>query len=244
MKHIARLVAIALALPACKPRPPAEPPTAAAKPDLLETLGDLAEQGESLKDVPFPTVVEGTTGKKVLPMPSSDDPLVTAIAEAVRASISKLNQEDSPIRKLRRINEASRYFENEILDWFSSDDHFHCGPPPTADGKIQRSGYPDLKITHKPSGRIAYLDPKLFESGSRSSTLRTFYFEPKIETNKILDDAHHLLIGIEHDGNQGAWQFTNWHLVDLSKLRVRLKPEFQASNRDIYQDEAVLQSDH
>ena len=81
---------------------------------------------------------------------------------------------------------------------------------------------------------MAYLDPKLVEAKSLDSTLRTFYYELKHETLKINDDAIHLLCGIEHDGNEGAWTFTRFHLIDLSKLRVRLKAEFQASNADIY----------
>ena len=51
---------------------------------------------------------------------------------------------------------------------------------------------------------------------------------------KITDDAVHLLAGIEHDGKDGLWTFTGWRLVDLSKLRVRLKAEFQASNAELY----------
>ena len=98
----------------------------------------------------------------------------------------------------------------------------------------QRSGYPDLRLIEQASGSVFYLDPKLVEEGSESSTLRTFYFEPKNETLKITDDAVHLLIGIEHDGKAGAWTFTGWRLVDLSTLKVRLKAEFQASNAQLY----------
>jgi len=213
---------------------------------LEQVLHDLSLHGEALKAVPFSTVVEATTAKKLLPV-AIDDPIATeitaAISAAVEASILTLNQEDSPVRSLRRINEASRYFEDEILRQLNTNESFACELPPNAEGDLQRSGYPDLKITHKASGRVAYLDPKLFETGGKMSTLRSFYFEPKTNTNKILDDAHHLLVGIEHDGNDGAWQFIHWNLVDLSKLTVRLKPEFQASNRDMYQDEAILKSD-
>ena len=90
-------------------------------------------------------------------------------------------------------------------------------------------------------GDVYYLDPKLMERGSVDSSLRTFYFEPKDRTLKILDDATHLLIGIEHDGNDGDWEFLGYRLVDLSKLKVRLKAEFQASNRDMYNGESVLE---
>ena len=45
----------------------------------------------------------------------------------------------------------------------------------------------------------------------------------------------HLLVGIEHDGKEPLWTFTGWRLVDLSKLRVRLKAEFQATNAGLYE---------
>ena len=97
-----------------------------------------------------------------------------------------------------------------------------------------------LLNTIKKTGRTVYLDPKLYEAESRSSTFRTFYFEPKTDTGKIHDDAAHLIVGFEHTGNAGAWRFTHWELVDLSKFRVRLKAEFQGSNRDMYRPEAIV----
>jgi hypothetical protein len=97
----------------------------------------------------------------------------------------------------------------------------------------------------KPTGRVCYLDPKLYERGSRESSFRTFYFEPKQETNKVNDDAHHFIVGIEHDRSEGqgrGWKFVRWELVDLTHFRVRLKAEFEGSNRDMYRPEAVVGS--
>jgi hypothetical protein len=189
----------------------------------------------------FPTVAEACSGKRVLPL--EDTPahrrVTTAIERALAETLADLNQDASPVRKLRRINEASKFFENGILASINSMPGFHCEVPPTRSGEHQRSGYPDLRITDKESGLIFYLDPKLVEHGSADSTFRTFYFEPKNETLKITDDAVHLLAGIEHDGKDGQWTFTGWHLVDLSELRVRLKAEFQASNADLYQKSAL-----
>jgi hypothetical protein len=79
------------------------------------------------------------------------------------------------------------------------------------------------------------------EQGSATSSLRTFYFEPKDNTLKITEDASHLLLGIEHDGKDGVWEFLGYQLVDLSSLKVRLKAEFQASNRDLYLEPSVLE---
>jgi hypothetical protein len=194
--------------------------------------------GENLSErsFDFTTIAETCSGKRVLPL--EDSPahrrITGAIGKALAETIKELNQPDSPVRKLRRINEASRFFEDAILARINAMPGLRCEVPPNRSGEHQRSGYPDLRITDTESGLVFYLDPKLVEQGSAESTLRSFYFEPKNETLKITDDAVHLLAGIEHDGRDGQWTFTGWRLVDLSNVRVRLKAEFQASNAELY----------
>jgi hypothetical protein len=119
-----------------------------------------------------------------------------------------------------------------------------CDFPLTAEGKLQRSGYPDLRLADVESKRVFYLDPKLYAAGSRDSSLRAFYFEPKKATNKVRDDAVHFVVGFEHETREknGLWKFTRWDLVDLSRFTVKLKAEFQGSNRDIYRPEAIVAS--
>lgn len=185
----------------------------------------------------FTDVVLASSGKKVIPLDENNAAhlrITQAIRTALDQALVTLSREDSPVRKLRRINEASRYFEDALMLSINQSPGLRCEIPPTKKGDLQRSGYPDLKITDRNSGLVAYLDPKLVESKSLHSTLRTFYYEPKHETLKINDDAIHLLCGIEHDGKEGQWTFTRFHLVDLSTLRVRLKAEFQASNAELY----------
>jgi hypothetical protein len=178
-------------------------------------------------------------------LPLTDEPaharVVSAIGQALAETIRELNAEDSPVRKLRRINEASRFFEEGLMTRLDAIPGLRCDTPPTRSGVHQRSGYPDLRITDEETGRVFYLDPKLVERGSENSTLRTFYFEPKNETLKITDDAVHLLAGIEHDGREQRWTFSGWRLVDLSTLRVRLKAEFQASNAELYRNSEISQ---
>ena len=194
--------------------------------------------GENLagRTFDFAIVAEACSGKRVLPLDDSPTHrrIVAAVENALAETIRELNTPDSPVRKLRRINEASRFFEDGLLKRLDAVPGLSCDTPPTRGGARQRSGYPDLRLTDRETGTVFYLDPKLVEQTSVSSTLRTFYFEPKDETLKITDDAVHLLIGIEHDGKDGAWTFGGWRLVDLSKLKVRLKAEFQASNVDLY----------
>lgn len=211
--------------------------SSAKKPtDDKELVRILLAENLSTRTFHFANVVHASSGKRVIPL--SDDPrhqrMLAAIEKALADTIHELNEDDSPVRKLRRINEASRYFEDGLLARLDAVSGVTCSIPQTRAGTSQRAGYPDLRVFNEEDGTVFYLDPKLMEQGSEASTLRTFYFEPKNETLKITEDAVHLLCGIVHDGKAGAWTFNSWRLVDLSSLRVRLKAEFQASNAEIY----------
>jgi hypothetical protein len=193
----------------------------------------------------FSQVVESSSGKKVLPF-NRENPSHAVVLAQIKIAIDKaiitLNKADSPIKKLRRINEASRYFEDILLIEIDKHPELTCTIPPNKKGKAQRSGYPDIRIEHTASKAVFYLDPKLYEKKSRSSSFRTFYYQPRTRTMKILDDAVHLLLGISHDGVSGDWTFGSWEIVGLSKFKVRLKAEFQASNKDLYRKENLIES--
>jgi hypothetical protein len=228
---------IILAIAFYNPRPPrhtAEKKTPAT--DDAALVRSLLGENLSDREFSFATVAHACSGKNVLPL--TDTPahlrVTAAINRALTLTLAELNQPDSPVRQLRRINEASKFFEDGLQKHLNATPGLACDIPPNRAGDHQRSGYPDLRITDRETGSVFYVDPKLVEQGSEQSTFRTFYFEPKNETLKITDDAVHLLVGIEHDGKNRLWTFTGWRLVDLSTLRVRLKAEFQASNAELY----------
>jgi hypothetical protein len=209
-------------------------------------VSSLIRQQQQFKAVPFGDVIRQTTGKRILPIELSqtqDRELITRIGTALDEVLRHLNAAEHPAQKEKRINEVSSHVENELQRVLNETPDFSCAFPRTTSGAIQRSGYPDLRLVDKKSGRVIYLDPKLYERGSGDSTFRTFYFEPKKDTNKIHDDGHHLLVGFEHQpGEGGGWQLLQWQLVDLSKFNVRLKTEFQGSNKDLYRPEAIVSS--
>ncbi len=233
-----------LTLSACK-RPEPTQVIVREEPSVEALVSTVLNGGGTFKDVPFSSLIETSTGNHVLAMQPEDpaDAMILAgLKEALDAVLERFNRADSPTSSEARINEVSSYFEKAILEEVDRHPDFECSYPRTADGNLQRSGYPDLMIRHPESGRVIYLDPKLVAEGSLDSSLRTFYFTPKTKTNKVLHDANHLLVGIEHDGNTGAWKFLRWHLVDLTRFKVRLKAEFQASNKDLYLPELIIES--
>ncbi len=215
-----------------------------AKATDVALVKGLLKENLSKRTFDFAVVAEAVSGKKVLPLGGrkSGARVKDAIEGVMGGLMEKMNSVDSPVLGLRRINEGSRFFEDGLMEGLDALKGIRCEIPMTRDGTAQRSGYPDLKITDEATGEVFYLDPKLMEHGSENSTLRTFYFEPKEGTLKIMDDATHLLIGIEHDGKDGEWAFLGWRLVDLSELKVRLKAEFQASNKDVYSAPSGLEA--
>ncbi len=205
----------------------------------LKFVKQLLGENLSQRSFYFADVVEASSGKRIIPFVEQPGKqrISAAIDQAMEKLVHQFNQESSAIRKLGRINEASRLFEDALIAELDKIEGFRCGVPQTRGGTLQRSGYPDLVIADEKTGGVFYLDPKLYQIGSEASGFRSFYFEPKVKTLKITENASHLVLGIAHDGKDGAWQFLKWRLVDISQLQVRLKAEFQASNKQLYEVE-------
>lgn len=192
-------------------------------------------EGKSLAEV-----VMAATGRKVLPV-DPGSPWLDELATMIDKTLAALNDPDHPVHHSQRINEASRFIEDDLLKCISSQAGWSCRVPLTEEGNTQRSGYPDIEVTG-PGGTVIYIDPKLHHEDNLSSSLRTFYYEPQVSTNKITRDAYHLLLGVAHHARDGRTVFTGWQLIDASRIPLRLKMEFQSSNRDIYRPENLVRS--
>jgi hypothetical protein len=167
--------------------------------------------------------------------------VIKEISGVLGEVMQRMNALESPIQGIPRINEVSSHFEDLLRELLNAVPGLSCDFPRTTEDRIQRSGYPDLRLVDLETKRVFYLDPKLYAVGSRDSSFRTFYFEPKVATNKVRDDAVHLIVGFEHEAKSaGHWKFTRWDLVDLAHFKVRLKAEFQGSNHDLYRPEAIV----
>jgi len=201
---------------------------------IVGELTDLARLTGT--DYSFQKVIEETCEVYLLeydPGNPAHRAIRAAIVEASEIVRRELSKKGSALREKRRVNEASRFFEDALLAEIDGRAALSCRIPRNSEGKEQRSGYPDLRIEHLESGTVAYLDPKLFEEGSRDSSFRTFYYEPS-KRIKVNEDALHFLVGFPHDGKSQEWTFGTPDIVDLSKLTVNLKTEFSASNRELY----------
>ena len=205
----------------------------------------LLQEDAQLRGIPFSEVIFDVTGKRVLafnPKNETDLRVVKQISVVLDEVMSQLNSPTSVIQGTPRINEVSSHFEDLMRELLNKTYGLTCDFPKTSEGRLQRSGYPDLELIDQESHRVYYLDPKPYAIGSRDSSFRTFYFEPRMATNKVREDAVHFIVGFEHEkpAADRRWKFTRWDLIDLSHFQVKLKAEFQGSNRDMYRPEAIV----
>jgi len=202
----------------------------------------LLDEDQELRGVSFSELIFDTTGKKVLPFDTNnavDQRVAKAISAGCDEIMKRLTAPDSAIQNVNRINEVSSHFEDTLHELLNATAGLRCDFPLTVEAKLQRSGYPDLRIIDLASKRVFYLDPKLYAAGSRDSSFRAFYFEPRKATNKVRDDAVHFVVGFEHSPREAGsgsplarrssaeaanatWKFTRWDLVDLSRFTVKL----------------------
>ena len=195
----------------------------------------------------FGAIVSETTGYDVLPFAENSDVDKAAVSVLTEAflNLKRLFADPSfAAHSAERINEVSRHVEDGLRDYLEGHPDFDCQIPRTREGQIQRAGYPDLRLKHLASGRVYFLDPKLYRSDSERSQFRSFYFEPKSTTSKINEAGVHLVLGIEHFGKdeQSRWTLGGLKIVDVAGLPVRQKLEYHAGNRSLYAPERVVHS--
>ncbi len=116
-----------------------------------------------------------TTRKRVLPVNPKveiDQRVIKQISAACDETIKRFNAPDSAVQNVSRINEVSSHFEDSLRQLLNAAPGLSCDFPRTAEGRMQRSGYPDLRIVDLASKRVFYLDPRLYVAGSRDSSFR------------------------------------------------------------------------
>src|SRR5215468_286390 len=126
------------------------PTPATAKPAVDQLIPWLLDEDQQLRGIAFGEVIFDTTGKKVLPF-DTNNPVHQRVTKEISAAcdetMKRLNAPGSVIQNVDRINEVSSHFEDTLRHLLNATPGLRCDLPLTAEGKVQRSGYPDLRIT-------------------------------------------------------------------------------------------------
>ena len=133
-----------------------------------------------------------------------------------------------------RQNEAGRLLELLLVEELRKKKSF------AAVELLGAPGYPDIKLADT-GGNTYYLEVKA-TTRPHTASPRDFYFSPGVATSRKIDsDAYHLLLGfILEKTASNVFLVTGWKLVDLSRISVSLKLEFNTSNPAIYSKDAIL----
>jgi len=190
-----------------------------------------------MEQLPFPVVLEAMTGHQILPMTGSarDKSLLNALAAAC-ISTAKKSLRGGFVAN--RPNDVSVQVERALQENMEKEGMEVCIPKPVQ-GKGGGGGYPDRLLVFK--GRPSYLEVKVSrEQNINVGSARNFFYQP-VKNSKITCSARHLLVGFAiREKSPKKWVLVEWTIVDLFGLKVRLKPEYNADNIEIYRNEIVL----
>jgi len=204
----------------------------------LEQLKEAAEIFlKPMEKLPFAVVIEAMTGCQLIPYIEEDDrKLIGSLSESCIKTVS--NSEEIPIIA-NRPNDVSVHVEkilqkNLIKIGISTEK-----PKSKTKRMASPQGYPDLLLWD--GERPSYLEVKVsrVENISKGSA-RNFFYQPTANS-KIECDARHFLCGFSIvEKSEKRWVLQEWKITDLWFLRVRLKPEYNADNIEIYRREAII----
>jgi hypothetical protein len=198
--------------------------------DTEDSLSAIFLLSKKVGRVAFSDVVRTSSGFNVVPIDPIDK-LDKELISNLNSILSRFLKTSASTRSRfqgSRVNEVGRRIEELLVNELNK-------PPTLSVKKLGSAGYPDIEISH--SGRTIYLEMKT-SSVTENSSFRYFYYT---SGKKIKSNARHLLLDITvTEESPHYWKIEKWALSDLSKLKLRLKCEFNASKGDLLDKEARL----
>lgn len=182
-------------------------------------------------DIFFRDIISETTDYEIIPFNiqnnKEDKELFLLLTKSAEKFLSIRKKTEERFRG-NRINDVGKRIEIAFLEELKK----------TSLGVelLSMSGYPDMKIMQS-NNRITYLESKAVSKGW-DSTFRSFYYSTG---KKINSNGRHLLISwdLREEANK-YWDVIGWKLLDLSNLKLKIKIEFNSSNRELYQEDSIL----
>ncbi len=190
-----------------------------------------------MEKLPFPVVIEAMTGFELIPyIEEEDHKLIDALSKSCMQTVT--DTEKKPV-VANRPNDVSTKVETILQENLIQNGIKTEKPKSKLKKTASAQGYPDLLIWN--AKRPSYLEVKVsrVENISKGSA-RNFFYQPTANS-KITHNARHLLCGFSIvEERRKKWMLKEWKITDLFFLRVKLKPEYNADNLEIYRKEAII----
>ena len=211
---------------------------------IKELEGALSKFLQPIGGLPFHLVIKSLYKVEVLPIDknSEQDTKLLDDLSKIAAVAGKQAKKNGIFR--RRANEVG----NDMEPYVKNACHglkLKAETPKTNLGKKKSTGYPDIYVEDS-SGRPVYLEVKTYNLANVDTTQRSFYMSPAKGGVKITKSAPHIVLAfeIEEISRRGERCYVPvaWKIVSIRDMKVSVKHEFNASNRDMYKPEAILRS--
>ncbi len=207
-----------------------------------ELEGVISQMLKPLKNLPLTIVIEGLSGNNVIPYngrSSRDRRVLDKLKKCADIVLKEVNKKGI-LRS--RPNEVGNDIEVFVKDALSLQG-YKADTPFTINGKKKSTGYPDIEFIDE-FGQVNYLECKTFNIENIHSTQRSFYLSPSNDF-KITKDAHHFGISFElfvekSVGNKHLYKVRSWKILDLSRLKLDVKYEFNSDNKRLYDKKIVI----
>lgn len=207
-----------------------------------ELEGLIAKMLKPLKGISLNVVIEGLSGKKILPFDKNDEKDKTLLQNLIivaRTTLSKINEKSIIRPRPNEVGNDIEPFVKEALVEIG----YNAETPKTKNGKHKSSGYPDIVFVDE-FNRTNYLECKTYNIKNVNTTQRAFYLSPSKDF-KITEDAHHFILSFEIEvvgkkKNLNIYKCKSWKILSLENLKVDVKYEFNSDNSRMYIKELII----
>lgn len=211
----------------------------------IKELEDTLKQFlKPLKNIPFKIAIKAISGCSVIPF-DKDEPkdklLLMDLIEAAKIATKTANKVGI---FTRRANEVGNHIEPFMIDALNQIG-IKADKPKTKEGNKKAVGYPDIFVSDRHS-RPNYIECKTYNEQNYQTTQRSFYFSPekRQEDFKVTHNARHLIVSFKIEradvNEKNVFVPVYWKIFNIDNLVGQIKHEFNASNKQMYTEEALL----
>ncbi len=198
--------------------------------EIHDFIKDGIKISKKIQNIAFSDLIKATTPFEIYSIDLTDNRDVELLTEIKKSAKNFIKYADRTHQRFegKRINEVGKRIEEVFVEELKK-----SKLQPTL---LTTAGYPDIKIVDSYNG-VTYLESKAVSRDWQSS-FRSFYYT---SGKKIDSNGRHLLIAWDIFNETGDyWKVNGWKLIDLAKLAITTKMEFQSNNKKLYARELIL----
>lgn len=196
---------------------------------------DFVKIQEKYKKISFKKVIKNIFGFDLKSFKAKPNKM-KLLNKSFSLAMKKFNKDKINTASVRK-NEVGNKIEFFVLEALNKNG-FIASIPSKKDEKKQSSGYPDIVFIDDKK-ELIYLECKTYSKNNTKDTFRSFYLSAT-KSGKITKNAPHLLIVFEIEKGKKYYSANSWKLLTLEDLNVKLKIEFNASNKDLYTRNRII----